>query len=240
MVAGMAPPTLLVSDLDDTLIGDGSVLVGLVEYLTRRRIDLVVNSSRPVPSVRRDLDRVGLPAAGVIGALGTQIERNGVRDLEYEARFGWFPRGRVSAVLERLGPAHASEFQGPAKVSHAVPRELWSVAEHEIVAIDPRLRVVTSGASNLDVIPRAAGKAHATGYVARAYGLSAADVVTAGDAEIDAEMLLLGRGIAVANATDALRAAVVGSAYVAAAPRAAGVLEGLVHYSLPQGASSHA
>jgi hydroxymethylpyrimidine pyrophosphatase-like HAD family hydrolase len=239
MVAGMSPPSLLVSDLDDTLIGVGSAFVDLVEYLTRRRIDLVINSSRPVPSVRSDLERVGLPVAGVIGALGTQIDRNGVRDVGYEVRFDWFPRTRIAAVLERLGPAHAPEFQGPAKVSHAVPREHWRMAEQQVVAIDPRLRVVTSGASNLDVIPRAAGKAHATDYVARRYGLTTADVVTAGDSEIDAEMLVLGRGIAVANATDALRSAVTGIAYVATAPRAAGVLEGLVHYSTPQGVSSH-
>lgn len=230
---------LLVADVDGTLLGDTDALARLATRLRTGGIALVLNSSRPIDSVRASGGISVLPIAGIIGALGTQIELSGAPDRQWQARFDDFPRDRLSTLLAALGPAHRAELQAPAKVSHAVPRALWSHAARLVHDLDPRLRVVTSGESNFDVVPHAAGKANAARYVAAQSRVPWARVVTAGDDEIDAELLVAAKGIVVGNATPALRRLLAGRAYQATACYAAGVIEGLAHYEALEEAAEH-
>lgn len=231
----MSSPRLLIADVDDTLVGDPEALIRLTVRLRADDIRLVPCSSRPIDSLRADAAFASLPAVAVIGALGTQVERGRVRDVRWEDRFAGFPRAQVTALLAAYGPAHDPSLQGPAKVSHAVPRPDWPAAARAVRDLDPTLRVVTSGESNLDVIPRGAGKANGARYVAAQLGVPWSQVVTAGDAEIDADLLVAGLGIAVGNATPGLRAVLAGRAYQAEAHFADGVIEGLNHYGRMEG-----
>lgn len=228
--ADMSLPKLLVADVDDTLLGNPAALYRLTVRLRSDRIGLVPCSSRPVESLRADPAVAALATPSVIGALGTQVELRRSRDMRWQDRFAGFPRDRISTVLEQFGPAHHPSLQSEFKVSHAIARADWLTVARLVHEVDPALRVITSGGSNVDVVPRTAGKANAARYVAAQLGVPWGAVVTAGDAEIDAELIVAGKGIAVGNATTALRAVLAGRGYQAAARYADGVIEGLDHY----------
>lgn len=230
---------LLVSDVDDTLLGDTHALDRLRQRVAATGMVLVLNSSRPVESVRSSLERCALSVRAVVGALGTQIAWDGVRDRVWEARFDGFPRSRISSALAGFGDAHDDSLQALAKVSHAVPSHDWGRARQVVRRIDPSVRVLTSSRSNLDVIPGSAGKAAVLRYVAQRCGVPWHRVLTAGDAEIDAEMLTSAMGIAVGNSTQELRRLVRGRAYLAARSHAAGILEGLDHFGAPAEGRRH-
>ena len=69
---------LLVSDVDDTLLGDDEALSRLLSALDEAgTVLLALNSSRPLASVRQTLDSLGstqtLAPVALIGAMGTEM-----------------------------------------------------------------------------------------------------------------------------------------------------------------------
>ncbi len=225
---------LLVTDVDDTLLGDDAALRRLVGALAGTTVAVVLNSSRPIDSVAAGWRSVtvALPLAGIIGALGTEIELAGNRLDSWSSQFADFDRHVISATLAGFGPPHRPEFQTAAKVSHAVPSEHWTEAMSALQHLGVPLRFVTSGASNFDAVPGAAGKAAALRYVAACLAVPPERVIAAGDSENDADMLRAANGIAVGNATDGLRRLLDGGTYLAAGFHADGIVEGLRHYGV--------
>ncbi|MFQ5408818.1 MAG: HAD-IIB family hydrolase [Anaerolineales bacterium] len=233
---------LLVSDVDDTLLGDDEALVKLTAALqaVRARLVLAYNSSRPCASLRRSLlEHPLLPQPDyLIGALGTEIEQGKdgpafeacTRRLAAEWR-----RETIAALMERLGfEAHADEFQTPLKASYHVPGD----DQHQYVLeqLDHRgvrVKVIFSGGKNLDIIPFGAGKGNAADYLRNMLDFSPERVVVAGDSGNDREMFILPfKGIVVANAATELKALSDWRIYHAQASHAAGVLEGLQHWGV--------
>ena len=222
---------LLVSDADDTLLGDPAGLRSLTGFLAHHRdVSVVVNSSRPVASVRASFESThGFYPKGFIGALGTEVEIAGARALGWGSRFGRWDRQAIHDTLADLGfEPHIDEYQGTHKVSFTVPPDRWPDARRAVFGTRLAIRIIESVPSNFDVLPRAAGKAAATRYVARRLGVALDRVVTSGDSANDADMLRVGFGVAVGNARfELLRRVHDVPVYLARLPRALGVLEGL-------------
>ena len=233
---------LLVTDVDDTLLGDDEALTRLSARLESVRAKVVVglNSSRPIASLRRTLiEYPHLPQPDyLIGALGTEIaEAKSDRSLgEYgeQLRDGW-DRDRIAAVLDHLGfEPHADEYQTTFKVSYNVPgEENYRRVLSELDSLALRFKVIYSSSINLDIIPPNAGKGRATDFLREWLGLPADRVVVAGDSANDREMFAPRfKGIVVANADVVLTALDGPTIYHTRSSRAAGVLEGLQHWRI--------
>lgn len=234
----LRPPTvygkgmwLLATDVDDTLVSEGDDLDGFVSAIAAAPLTVVLNSSRPVADVARTAAGFpgGLRVAGIIGALGTEITLDGHDTTDWPRRFAGFDTAAVAAALRPYGAEpHPDRYQAAHKASFAVAPERWAAAEAAVGALGFPVRVITSGSSNFDVIPAAAGKGAAVRYVADRLGVPEERVITAGDSENDADALAVGRGIVVGNATPGLLRLLEGRPVVhASAPGAAGIVEGL-------------
>lgn len=237
---------ILVSDVDDTLVGDDEPLRRFVRR-TAPRTSLIValNSSRPIASVQRTLDElpIDFQPNAIIGAMGTEVLIGNRMDAAWTARFSGWQRGPIDRIMRKRGHRpHDDEFQTPRKASFAVPAEAQADVVADIEALDMPCRIVRSGESDFDVLPAGADKGEATLHLAETLGIAIERMIVAGDSANDLGMFAIARkGIVVGNARDELRDAVDRDrVYFAAAARAAGVLEGLEHYGAlpPDGATS--
>lgn len=228
-----SPQWLLVTDVDDTLVGDPGSLREFSEV--SESIRLVLNSSRPRESLLATVRELppSLRIDGIISALGTEIELDGRPCPGWIDRFESWDRSGIDALMRQAGcRAHSPEMQTAYKASFAVPRSLWAKLKKTIDREVPGSRVITSGVSDFDVIPAAAGKGAATLEVARRLGVPGNRVVVAGDSGNDLSMFeVADRAIAVGNARcELIAGADPARTYFARAPRAAGLLEGLLHW----------
>lgn len=233
----MDPPQerewLLVSDVDDTLAGDDAALA---EFASRTAgLRLILNSSRPRASVLRTV--AGFPPSlridGCITAMGTEILLGDTDLSAWQAHFDGWRRSAVEETMSRL-PAtpHPDEFQTPFKASYALHQRHWPATVSAIAALDPPCRIITSGTSDVDVIPAAAGKDSATLWLARHLGVPRHRLIVAGDSANDLAMFLAAdMAIAVGNARRELTDhAPPATTFLATQPRALGLLEGLRHW----------
>ena len=233
---------LFVSDVDDTLTGDDDALDELMAALgaARERLVLAYNSSRPCASLRETFQEKPqmLTPDFLVGAMGTEIEDGASGEVvaAYSARLGNGWQGdRIRAMMETMPfTPHPEAFQTRFKASYDVPAE---DSYRQVVAclqgegIDAK--VVYSGGKNLDIIPRAAGKAAVIDFLHQLLDIPAKRVVVAGDSGNDLDMFVDPyKGIVVANADPELKALPGDNIYQAQARHAAGVLEGLRHWGV--------
>lgn len=238
-----APKWLLVSDVDDTLLGDERALVRLAEVLRRAEdFDLAVayNSSRPCASLRNTLAaETNLPAPDyLIGALGTEIEdgttgqplTDYVRHLDQS-----WERDRVVALAEEFGfEPHPQEYQRPFKASFDVPgKGAFDAFTRRLEEEGIEARTIFSMGKNLDVIPPQASKGRVIDYLRDRLDVAPDHVLAAGDSGNDVDMFEPPRRvIIVGNAEARLRRLQGDHIYHAEATHAAGVLEGLQHWGV--------
>jgi len=228
-----SPQWLLVTDVDDTLAGDWCSLREFSEVSDSLLV--VLNSSRPRTSLAATLSAFppSLRIDGIVSALGTEIEVGGIPCCEWSDRFAAWDRSVVDGIMARAGCApHPPEMQTKHKASFSVPKSLWPKLRESIRHDAPGSRVITSGVSDFDVIPAAAGKGAAALEVVRLLGMSRDRMIVAGDSGNDLAMFhVADRAIAVGNARCELIAGADPSrTYFARAPRASGILEGLLHW----------
>ena len=223
-------PWLLIADADETLLGDDVALRSLWASCQAAGVWIVVNSSRPIDSVEPDIP-AWLDPLGIIGAMGTEIVLDGTYVESWPVRFGSWDRSLAHRALAAEGfEPHHDEFQAEFKVSFAVPPSGLERARTAIESTSLPCRIIESGESDFDVIPRGAGKRAAAEFVAFRLSATPDRVATAGDSLNDLDMLSFGHGIVVGNASRDLlaRAASLGISPTSA-HRARGVLEGLRH-----------
>ena len=232
---------LLVSDIDDTLVGDDAALARLLTIVDgNAQLYLALNSSRPLASVQGTLAAIATRVRAIdhdatIGAMGTEVELRGERDAAWEQRLAGWKRAPIDAVMSRLGyPAHSPEFQTPYKASFAVPAAERDRVIGELRNVGVEARFIHSGVSDFDVIPSPAGKKEAMTYVAERLGVSPDCLIVAGDSANDLEMFQAApRGIVVGNAREELRRAVDPERVCFARCRyAAGIIEGLIYWGV--------
>lgn len=200
---------------------------------------LVYNTGRSLEDTRNLVSTTALPTADFfICGVGTQIfeesRRRLLEDWHAELEDGWdfsVVSGMVaSRSSARFQPEECqNEFKCSWYWENADSAEIRALVE-ALAGIGIRSQAVYSSNRDLDFLPEKANKGNALAWLAGWLGVSAQNIVVAGDSGNDASMFHIrgARGILVANAEDALVQAVAGSRpFLASKPCAAGVIEGL-------------
>jgi sucrose-phosphate synthase len=234
---------LLVSDIDNTLIGDRDALRALLERMrvSSERLGFGIATGRRIESAVKILKEWAVPMPDVlVTAVGTEIHYGNHMepDLGYQDHldYRWEPQALREAMEELPGiRMQAASEQRRFKISYLMdPSKAPGVRE-----ITGRLRqnglhanVVFSHGMYLDVLPVRASKGSAIRYLADKWGIPVDSILVAGDSGNDEEMLNGNTlGVVVGNHSeelDILRGRE--RIYFADGRYAWGILEGIEHY----------
>ena len=234
--------TLIISDVDYTLLGDDKHLAEFAIWYgeNKSHVRLVLTSGRFPESIIESVESTFLPEPDVvIGGVGTEICFFPSRDVVP----GWpvcqlehWDGDRVRSILADFGRLEAQddEFQSDYKVSYflhdARPDELEQIRTMLLErAIRPEL--VYSSQRDLDVLPEGCNKGTSAEYVAHYLGFEPGDVMVFGDSANDIAMFDCGfAGVVVGNAHPELKALDDPSVYQSTGEYAKGVLEGIEYW----------
>lgn len=247
---------LLVTDLDDTLVGDDAALRQLERLLAAakaRHGSKVVYSTGRSLTLYRELatERSLMPPDALVTAVGTEIyfqTDDAVPDPAWSGRLaGGWDRQQVVAAADGFADllAQLASEQRPFKVSYFVApqaaAEILPALRAALAARGQPTQLVYSGERHLDILPAAAGKGLAMQHLRRLWGFAASQTVACGDSGNDIALFSVGqeRGIVVGNARpellDWVRRNPAERLYLARAHRAAGIVEGLRHFGFLDG-----
>jgi sucrose phosphatase-like protein len=233
---------LLVSDLDDTLLGDRAALSRFAAWFKshREHFRLAYASGRLYDSVVASVHSTALPAPDVIaGGVGTELNHypsgDPIDEWEEQITNAWSPR-TVLAVLDGFPGLvlQPERFLTDTKISYY----LDDATEADLDEIRRRLRdagiaadVIYSSNRDLDVLPEGVSKGAAASFLADLWDFDPEQVVVAGDSGNDLSMFEQGfRGIVVANAHPEVKAQDDEANFHSIHERADGVLDGMAHY----------
>lgn len=234
---------LLVTDIDNTLLGDEDGLRALIGGLesSANGVGFAIATGRNIDSARRILREWKVPAPDVwITSVGAEIHYGA--DLEPDAAWEehiddfWKP-SEIRRALEgnsalELQPA---EGQRRHKISYDVApgcsEEIENVAR-SLCRRGLKANVIYSHHAYLDVLPARASKGKAVRYVATKLGIPLERCLVAGDSGNDEEMLCGGALAAVVGNYSEELATLRGrpKIYFATGNYAWGVLEAIYHY----------
>jgi len=233
----------LISDIDNTLLGDEESLQELIVWLRANagKLAFGVATGRSLGSAVRILKKWRVPMPDVlITSVGSEINY-GARltpDVSWSnhIRHLW----RRDALAEVLARVPGLELQAPEnqrefKLSYNVnPAQMPSIRQLYRHLHEHKLRasLIFSHQEFLDVLPVRASKGHAIRFLAYKWGLPLKNFLAAGDSGNDEEMLVGDTlGVVVGNHSaelEHLRG--LEQIYFARGHHASGILEGLQHY----------
>jgi sucrose-6-phosphatase len=242
--------SLLITDLDHTLVGNDRSLDRLNRVLDRYRQTLgtkiVYATGRSRASYQELLTTQSLltPDA-LITAVGTEIYLGAadLPDLEWTNKLSlnWHREEIVSIAshFADLEPQPQSE-QRPFKVSYylstsvaaAVLRKLQELFSQQGLAVE----IIYSGNKDLDILPRGGDKGTAVQFLRDRWQIDPTETVVCGDSGNDISLFKYGieRGIIVGNAQSELllwhELHPINYHYLAVTDYAAGILEGLKYF----------
>lgn len=242
--------SLLISDIDNTLLGDDEALGQLREVLERNRgkLGFGIATGRSIEITRDALIEAGITQLDVaVCSVGAEIYYGS----DYTPDRGWASRLRSRWQPERIKEALAGldcltmqerDFaQREFKISYdLIEGTDTTVALRDIHAALAETKsaysVVLSHGAYVDILPHRASKGKAVRYLADKWHIPIKNIATAGDSGNDQDMLQgQTAGIVVGN-HDAellsLKSAKASRVYFADAHYAAGILEGLQHYEI--------
>ena len=233
----------LVSDIDNTLLGDKDSLQVLVSWLRDNSRDVIfgIATGRPLESAVDILKRNRVPIPNVlITSVGSEINYGPALtpDIGWAKHIShqWRRDDLIEAMQSIPGIVlQASENQREFKISYiADPTQLPSVEiiYQHLQALNLQAQVIYSHNEFLDILPIRASKGHAIRYLAYKWGLPLKQFLVAGDSGNDSEMLI-GDTLAVvvgnhSSELEGLRGLM--QVYFAQNGYAGGILEGLEHY----------
>lgn len=234
---------MLVSDIDNTLIGDGDSLRELTAWLRQRRgrVGFGIATGRTIDSALSVMKkwRVGIPDV-LITSVGSEIHYGPgcIADSRWTAhiRHQW-RRDELAAAMAALPglEMQAEENQREFKLSYNVDAErMPSLSEIRRLLTRRRLhaQVIYSHGQFLDLLPVRASKGHAIRYLAYRWGLPLNRFLVAGDSGNDSEMLT-GDTLAVVVGNHSVELEELrgrDSVFFAQGEYALGILEGIGHY----------
>lgn len=241
--------SLLITDIDNTLLGDEKALGELQEYLEAHRdvLGFGVATGRYLESAQGVLERNGMwPVDVMITSVGTEIYYGA----DMVADKGWAShlraKWRRDRVVEALKPLEFitmqkdERTQRECKVSYDLqsgypPEDALPAIHHALAGSRVAYNLIFSHGAYIDIVPHRASKGKAVRYIASKWNIPLERIGTAGDSGNDIDMLA-GRtsGIVVANHAEDLEELKTSSSriYFSNNTHAAGVLEGLRHYDL--------
>ncbi len=237
----MASQSLIVTDVDGTLLGDDGALAEFLAWWQPRRADVLLafNSGRFAESLVRSIDEYRLPMPdALIGGVGTEIVdgRSGAPLDGWPPIDGTWNAARVRQVLaadNRL-TLQPIEFQSNFKVSYYAHQassddlHAWG-SLLKAAALDVQL--VYSSDRDLDVLPAGVDKGAAAAFLARHWNVPFRDVIACGDTLNDLAMFQHDfRGVVVANALAELKDLEGANVYHCRRGFAGGILEGAQHW----------
>jgi sucrose-6F-phosphate phosphohydrolase len=243
-------PFLLVTDLDNTLVGDDNALIELNQRLDQHRQEhgtkIVYATGRSLALYQQlTTEQQMLQPDALIAAVGTEIYLNidGTPDAEWAEKLSQrWERDLVVATVAHfadLVPQPDTE-QRPFKVS-------YYLSEEAAVEVIPRLesllkergldtKLIYSGSQDLDILPRNSDKGLAVQFLRQRWEIDAQRTAVCGDSGNDIALFSVGevRGIIVGNARPELRLWYdlnpAEYRYLAKAACAGGILEGLNYF----------
>jgi sucrose-phosphate synthase len=235
------PKRLLVTDLDGTLLGDDASLEELLRTLEQPDAPAVAFATgrqgfSAMPLLEHSAAAVGQYLIAGVGA--EMYRRLGKRWLPIaqwpNLRAPWEP-DRVRSVLAKLGTLRPQTLRAESvyKISFVAPLDAAREVRETLRAAQIDAVVIHSHGDLLDVLPAGIDKGSATRWLGARIGVSMFDTMTCGNTANDLGMLRLPcASVVVGNADAQLlhEAPSLPSTHSAAAPYAAGILEGLRHF----------
>ena len=235
---------LIVSDIDNTLLGDDRALKEFINHLedTDSKVAFAVATGRTVNSAFDVLKENDVPYPDIIiSSVGAEIYYNYQGRLIYSS--GWeahirhqWHREKIKKLLQQFSFLQYQEedTQRKFKISYYtsdVPEYLEQV-KSTLIRHKIKSNVIFSHGQYLDILPYRASKGKAIRYIAYRWNIPYENILVAGDSGNDSEMLkgdLL--GVVVANYSSELESLKgQNRIYFANRKYAGGIVEGIDHY----------
>ena len=249
---------MLISDIDNTLLGDDEALENLVALLEEHgeRFGFGVATGRSVDLAMEVLRDKGIGEIdAVVASVGAEIyygpECIPDKGWASHLRAKWRP-DRVHQALDRLSFLHLQtedHAQREFKISYNLdetvnPAEALPILHDALTKAKAAYHLVFSHGTFVDILAPRASKGKAVRYLSDKWNTPLERIATAGDSGNDLDMLM-GRtaGIVVANHSaelDSLQNTKANLVYFARSAHAAGILEGLRHYGFLTDGEAHA
>jgi sucrose-phosphate synthase len=258
VVGGTASPgrrlatvdSMLITDIDNTLLGDDEAMHQLLHVLEEHREHMAfgVASGRAIELVNQMLQEHGIDDIDVIiSAVGTEIyygrEQTIDKGWSSHLRSKWKPDliRDLLAEFEFLTLQPESHAQREFKISYDLdegvdPDEALPQIHEALAKARTGYNLVFSHGTYIDILPHRASKGKAIRHLSGKWNIPLHRIATAGDSGNDRDMLIGDTaGIVVANHSpelESLKDSKSNKVYFAKNEHAAAVLEGLEYYGL--------
>ncbi len=243
---------ILISDIDDTMIGDESALEDLLALLYSNRDNLIwgLATGRTLEAAQEALEDNGVPDPDIlICSVGTEIFYGPGMALDngwkQHISHLWKPK-LIQSALKNLNSLELQEdeFQQNFKISYYVDPEkdpdIIAKVHHALQARKLRYQMVYALGQYIDILPYRASKGKAIRYLSYKWGIPLPSIMVCGDSIKDEEMLRGDTcGLVVGNyreELEALRGA--RKIFFSKQSYAAGIIDGLHHYRFMEDTAS--
>lgn len=247
-----AVDSLLITDIDNTLLGDDSALDELKAIVAEHRhhMGFGVASGRHIDAIREVLDEYALgPLDLMIASVGTEIyygdEHTPDKGWASHLRSKWKPERilETCAQLEFLQLQKDQKTQREFKISYDLddtvdPDEALAQVHAALAHARVAYTLIFSHGCYLDILAHRASKGKAIRHISTKWNVPLDKIATSGDSGNDRDMLTgQTAGIVVGNHDKELASLRESTAriYFAGANHAAGIIEGLRHYAFIPG-----
>ena len=237
---------LLVTDLDNTLVGDDAATQILNQRLQsmRSQICLVYATGRSHASTCELIAQKQLLAPDyTIAGVGSEIYQNGTLDLDWAEYISqdWDKMAIASLAkqFKQLQPQSLTE-QNPWKISYCLEPapencSILQILQQKLTASGLSAQIIFSSNRDVDILPQTSNKGNALTYLQKRLQIPCDATLVCGDSGNDISMFEQDvRGVIVANALPELLAwhseCGTENHYLASSACAGGIMEGMTYF----------